>query len=96
MKLPPEVNIELLVRREARKHGVDEEMALEVMNCESGGNPEAVGDSGNSYGLWQIHLPAHPSITKEIALNPASSTLWAMPRLRDNPEIWTCWRLGGR
>ena len=29
---------------------------------ETGGtwNPAAVGDSGNSIGLWQIHLPSHP------------------------------------
>lgn len=27
---------------------------------ESGGVPTKVGDSGNSYGLWQIHLPSHP------------------------------------
>jgi len=27
---------------------------------ESGGNERARGDNGESYGLWQIHVPSHP------------------------------------
>jgi hypothetical protein len=36
------------------------EVAVAVALAESGGHPDAVGDFGRSYGLWQIHGPAHP------------------------------------
>ena len=30
-----------------------------IIRLESGGNPRALGDRGTSYGLTQIHWPAH-------------------------------------
>lgn len=38
----------------------DPRVAAAVAMAESGGNPAAVGDEGTSFGLWQIHVPAHP------------------------------------
>lgn len=37
---------------------------------ESGWNPSAVGDGGTSYGIFQIHLPAHPGVTADQAKDP--------------------------
>jgi hypothetical protein len=39
----------------------EQDRAQAVCEAESSGNPNALGDNGTSYGLWQIHLPAHPA-----------------------------------
>ncbi len=66
---------------------------LSIPNCESGFNPLAVGDHGTSYGLWQIHLPAHLDVTKEQALDPVWSTRWAMAQLKlGKAKIWSCFK----
>lgn len=44
----------------AKEVGVDPALALSVAQIESGFNPNAVGDNGNSLGLFQIHRPSHP------------------------------------
>lgn len=38
----------------------DPPLAAAVAMAESGGNRFAVGDRATSFGLWQIHTPAHP------------------------------------
>ena len=38
----------------------DPQTACAVCTAESGANPNAIGDGGTSYGLFQIHAPAHP------------------------------------
>lgn len=68
--------------------------AVQVALCESGLNPASVGDHGTSFGLWQIHLPAHPDITKEQALDPVWSTRWAAQMFaKGYASRWTCARL---
>lgn len=46
-----------------------------------------------SRGIWQINDCAHPDVSDELALDVASSTDWAMPRLKTEPEIWTAYRI---
>lgn len=48
---------------------------------ESRFNPNTVGDNGNSYGLFQIHLGYHPNITKEQAKRIGFSVKWTLNRL---------------
>lgn len=36
------------------------DVAAAIAFAESRGDPRSLGDSGTSYGLWQIHIPAHP------------------------------------
>lgn len=36
------------------------DIASAIALAESGGDPTNVGDQGTSFGLWQIHIPAHP------------------------------------
>lgn len=38
----------------------DPRLAAAVAMAESGGDPFALGDAGQSFGLWQVNLPAHP------------------------------------
>jgi len=49
------------LRELAARHGFpDPDLAAAVAMAESGGYASAVGDFGTSFGLWQIHTPAHP------------------------------------
>ena len=70
---------------------------LAVIECESRFNKNAIGDSGNSYGLAQIHLPSHPTVTRELALNPFWSLNWMAEQwIKGNKKIWSCWHTKGR
>lgn len=40
--------------------------AVSIALAESAGNPSAVGDSGNSIGLWQIDVAYHPEFSGQI------------------------------
>ena len=61
--------------------------------CESGLNSAAVGDRGTSFGLFQIHLPAHPNVKKSQAFDPFFSIAWAIDKFHnDELGIWTCYR----
>ena len=44
----------------ANQVGLDPKLALAVAKQESGFNPNAIGDGGKSFGLFQIHTPSHP------------------------------------
>ena len=92
---PTKEDIERYIRQVAREHGVDENMFVAVAKCESGFNPLAHGDGhlGGSYGIWQIHKPAHPDVSYEEATDIEFSTLWAVEKWKINPKIWTCYRL---
>lgn len=72
--------------------GFDREVADAVITCESGWNPGAIGDSGKSWGLWQIHQPAHN--LGSASFDPYQSTLYAIGLLRSNRSWghWSCHR----
>lgn len=55
-------DIQSMIVRIAKEEGVDPAIALSIAHVETGGsfNPNAVGDNGNSFGLFQIHKPSHP------------------------------------
>ncbi len=58
--------------------------------AESGGRTDAVGDGGTSYGLWQIHLPAHPDVSQACALDPGCAAAAAV-RISSGGTDWTPW-----
>jgi hypothetical protein len=65
-----------------------------VINCESRWNTKAVGDGGESYGLVQIHIPAHPHITPEQAMDPEFAINFITDAWTTNDQwMWTCWRI---
>jgi hypothetical protein len=77
----------------AEKYKVSEHQMLVTGKCESSFDKIAVGDKGKSFGLWQIHLPAHPDITKEQAFDPVFSTEWTAQEFsKGHQKQWTCWR----
>ena len=62
-------------------------------NGESGWNRYAVGDKGTSFGIVQIHLPAHPHVTKEQAFDPTFALTFITDEfIRGNEWKWTCWK----
>jgi hypothetical protein len=81
---------------------------LAVIQCESQFNTEIqsqhhytaknvpkgykVGDREQSYGLVQIHLPAHPTITKEQAIDPEFAVDFMAKNIKTNPNMWTCYK----
>ena len=71
---------------------LDYDVFLKTALCESGLNPSAIGDSGNSVGIFQINLPSHPNVSEEQALDPYWNIDWAGQHF-NTPEMWTCYRL---
>jgi len=87
--------VEELIRRIATNKGYENvDFALAIVRCESGFNPEALGDSGQSRGLWQIHSGYWPSISDFEAYSPEWSTNWAIDKLKTKNGylLWTCAR----
>lgn len=95
---PKKLDVEQLIRSKATEYGVDKERALKIAKCESGLDPEiqsfhiqADGTREQSFGLWQIHLPSHPDVSHEMAIDPYLSTEWAMSKFSDEQwHMWTC------
>ena len=82
-----------MITSSADKYGVNRSLLAQIIKCESGSNPNAVGDHGTSFGLVQIHLPAHPNITKEQALDPEFSTDYLAKQISiGNANMWSCYK----
>jgi hypothetical protein len=64
--------------------------AAAIALAESGGNPDAVGDNGDSIGLWQIDTYYHPSYSKSALTNPATNAAAAIA-ISGNGGNWTPW-----
>lgn len=99
IELPPRLSKEeniAIITKYAAIYGIPVEQFLAVAQCESGFNNYAVGDKskGYSYGLFQIHYPAH-KIGKALAFNSEWSTRWAAKKWLENPRIWSCYKLLG-
>ena len=93
IKKEKQSEIETFISYYSNKYQVNEDEMLATAKCESELNPLAIGDKGQSIGIAQIHLPAHPEITKEQALNPIFSIdFMAKEFKKGNKWKWTCWR----
>lgn len=74
-----------IVRRISEEYGVPFELALAVMQVESGFDVDAIG-GGNCYGIMQIHNINHPALEKQLGI-----TDWLS--LSDNARAG-CYMLG--
>ncbi len=89
----PLPDIHTYASQQALQFGLDPVLFSKVVSCESQWNPLAVGDSGASYGLVQIHLPSHPEITQEEALDPYFALNWmAYEWSVGHAKQWSCYR----
>jgi hypothetical protein len=81
----------------ATEKGLADEKIAEIeatISCESQWIHDAVGDGGTSFGLVQIHLPAHPDVAEAEALTPEYAIEFIVDEfLKGNEWKWTCWRL---
>lgn len=92
--------VKTYIELKAMEKGVDPKLALRIAKCESNFVPQQSkhirkdGTREKSFGVWQIHLPAHPEITKQQAMDVEWSTDWALNQMKKgNAKIWSCYRL---
>lgn len=89
-----ESEINMIIDTSAQKWGVNRQILVSVLKCESSLKPNAVGDSGTSFGIAQIRLIAHPEITKAEALDPAFAINYLAEQISlGRGYMWTCYRL---
>jgi hypothetical protein len=60
---------------------------------ESGWRADAVGDNGNSFGPFQINIPAHPNVSSASAQDPVFASRFMLPAYeagvnRVDPALW--------
>ena len=72
-----------ILKRIGEKYGIDWKILKTICIKESQCNPNRIGDNGQSYGAFQIHLPSHPEVTKEQAMDFEWSAEWTAKRIID-------------
>ena len=86
--------VEALIREYSGLYEVSYNKMYYTLKCESGFKPNAVGDGGHSFGVAQIHLPSHPTVSREQALDPDFPLRWTAQQFaKGNAKMWTCYRL---
>lgn len=84
------------IQKIAEENSFPPELLISLARCESNFNPYAIGDNGNSYGLYQIFLRYHPDVTKEQAQVIEFSTIWTINKFKAGGwRLWTCARTLG-
>lgn len=82
-----------LIKKEAAEHNVSADTMVKVIACESSFVKRAIGDSGKSHGLAQIHSPSHPTITLEQAEDPEFAVNFMAENIsKGKGNLWTCYR----
>lgn len=77
--------------------GSDLVIAVAIAYAESSGNPGAVGDNGDSIGLWQINLPNHPEYQGVNLTDPqtnANAAFDIYSAAGNSFSPWTTFRTG--
>ena len=90
---PVKRSVDELISHYAEKYQVSEKVLHNVIKCESQYKEKAIGDGGRSFGIVQIFLPAHPSVSKVSALDPDFAIDFLAKNLSEGRgRLWTCWR----
>ena len=93
-----EQQIKELVDIYSTKYGVNSIRVLETIRCESRFNnvQSAIVSKGvreDSWGIAQIHLPSHPNISKDKALNPNFAIEWTVKEFSiGHASKWSCYK----
>lgn len=87
------------VEQEAIAIGVDPNLAISIVKCESGFIPQQSqilteeGEREDSWGIWQIHLPDHPTVTREKAMDVEFSTKYSLDLIKKGEaNLWSCYK----
>lgn len=77
--------------------GDDLVTAVAIALAESGGDPNAEGDNGTSYGLWQIHFTVHPEFDASQLKDPAynASAAYSLYLRRHGFNDWSTYTVEG-
>lgn len=82
------------IKDAAQQHGLNPIAFSKVIGCESNFDASAVGDQGTSFGIAQIHLPAHPDIATSSALDAEWSIDWmAQQWAAGHQGMWSCYHI---
>jgi hypothetical protein len=81
-------------QKQALAAGIDVKAYIATLACESRFDAHAVGDHGHSLGIAQINMPAWKNeVTPAQAFNPKFAVGWSIEKFKENPRIWTCYRI---
>ena len=87
------LRIRAYIQAVAKANGVSPEVAEWIVAHESQHHPEAIGDGGESRGLWQINKAWHPEVSDACAYNVKCSTNWSVKRIRAGyVDEWSTWK----
>lgn len=102
-----EEQIQSVVDKYAKQYGVSSTKMMEVIKCESGvydyKTKEVVyrniqslhtknGIREDSWGIVQIYLPAHPTVSRQEALDPIFSVEFMAKKFSVGWTKWTCYK----
>jgi len=77
---------------DAQKYGLNADHFIKVINCESGFDPDIIGDHGTSIGIAQLHYPGLWGISTSTAHDPRVSLEIMASAWKQNEESrWSCW-----
>ena len=92
--------VKQLAITKAKKYGLHKKRFLATLECENGfrakGQSEHYykGVREDSWGVAQIHLPAHPTITREMAEDPEIALeFMAQKWSNDEASLWSCYTM---
>lgn len=81
------------IEKYAHQYNVSSQLMRDVVMCESGMNPNALGDQGHSRGLVQIHDYYNPTISHEQAYDPDFALEFLAKGISSGQGgRWTCYR----
>jgi len=97
----PIPDIYTLTRNYANIYGVDEDLAVCIMECESSGNTHAVSPSGKHTGAWQFLLSTYKRMrrvyfnepdARDMRRCPVTSTKTALKAISEGRGVeWECY-----
>lgn len=83
-------SINALIDFYAQYYAVSSSTMRTIVKNESGYDQYAIGDHGTSYGLVQVHLPAHPDVSVAQAYSPYYALNFLAENLASGScRIWT-------
>ena len=92
-KVVQPLTLKQIATEDAVKYKLDVAAFLATIQCESQFRPYAVSPTAD-FGISQIHLAAHPDITKTEAFNPTWALNWAAKQWSvGRANEWSCFRI---
>lgn len=80
-----------IIKQISAEYSIDWKIIYAICMVESNCKADTIGDSGQSYGAFQIHLPSHPNVSKEQAMDMEFATKWTIEhgyKYKDNPSLF--------